>query len=214
METPVLEAQKREAKGSRASRRLRSEGFVPAVLYGLSDAPEALSVPRTRIEDVLRHGAHLVEISLGGKQEPALVKDVQYDHMGDEILHVDFARIQRGVKVTVTVPIEFEGHPKGVTEGGILEHPITDVEVECLPRHIPEKILADVSGLGIGEHLTLGSLSFPEGVTPTGEPELVLAIVTFRGTTPEEEAEAAEAEAEAAEPEIIGKKEEEEESED
>jgi large subunit ribosomal protein L25 len=210
MEIPVLEMTKREAVGSRACRRLRSEGQIPAVLYGLKGESEALMFPRAKIDELIRHGVLLVDIADGGKKQSALIKDVQYDHLGDEILHVDFTRVKRGVKVTVTVPLEFEGHAAGVSEGGVIEHPVNDIEVECLPRNIPEKILVDVSSLGIGDHLMVKDITLPEGVEATGDAEIVLATVTFRGAAPGEEEEAEE---EIQEPEIIGKKEEEEEEE-
>jgi large subunit ribosomal protein L25 len=212
METPVVEAKPRDLTGSRGCRRLRTEGFVPAVVYGLAENPQPVTVPIAKVEELIRLGAHLVEISLedGGRQS-ALLKEIQYDHLGDEILHVDFTRIKRGEKVTLTIPIEFEGIARGVNEGGVVEHLRSELEVTCLPRHIPERIVVDVTGLGLGEHLAVGDLPLPEGVQATTDAELVVATVTYKEEEPEE---VEEEEAAVSEPELIRRKAAEEEAEE
>jgi len=205
MEIPVVEVQKRESTGSREARRLRAQGLIPAVLYGLGGGCEALSVPVDRMEELVRHGAHLVDLAIGGKTQTALLKDVQFDHLGDVVLHVDFSRVKKGAKIRVMLPLEFEGSAKGAAEGGIVEHLRNDIEVECLPHDLPEKIVIDVSALGLGDHLSVKDLALPAGVVAAEELDTVVATVTFKGGGPEEEVPAEEES--LAEPELIRRKE-------
>jgi len=213
MEVPVIEVKKREAVGSRASRRLREAGEVPVVLYGLKRPTIALCIERDHVDSIVRHNTHIVDLSLDGEQQQALVSDVHWDAMGDAVLHVDFLRIRRDEKVTVTIPLEFEGTPKGVVEGGVINQVLNDLEVECLPSNIPEKIVVDVSGLAIGEHLNVSDLAIPQGVEALAEPETTVVTVIFHEPVLEEE-EAAEAEEASEEPEILSQKKDEEEGED
>jgi len=204
MEGPVkLTAQLREQVGTIASRRLRRQGLVPAILYGHGEQCVHLAVQTEEIEHALREGAHMVELRWNGHAETALVKDVQYDAFDTRVVHLDFARVAMDEAITVSVEIELRGNAPGVKEGGVLDHVMREVEVACLPTNIPETIRVDISELNIGDTVRLQDVKVPEGVEVLGEPEAPVAILHPPVAAEEpEEAEEEEAEA-AAEPEVI-----------
>lgn len=179
MDLLVIKVEKRDKLGSRASRKLRDTGRIPVSLYGLERPQLSLSIERDHAHAIFDRQLHLVDLELNGEGQQALVTDVQFDPLGDEILHVDFSRVQRDKPVTVQVAIDFEGHAKGIADGGVVNFIENDIEVECLPRHIPEKIVVDVSPLGMGENLSIADLTLPDGVKPTADPETVIVTVMF-----------------------------------
>ena len=203
MEVHEIAAQPRNVSGSPACRRLRKQELVPAVLYGHGEPNVMLALPNEAILKALHERALVLKVVWDGKEDTAQIKEVQYDAVGDNLLHVDLARISLTEKLTVTVPVKTHGEPRGVAEGGVLELQEFELDIECLPTDIPENIRVEVAGLGIGESLTIADLVFPEGVTPTGEPEMVVVSVV----EPIEEPVAAEAAPEQllAEPEVIGR---------
>src|SRR3954452_16631910 len=111
-----LTAKVRGELGSRRNKRLRDSGFVPGVIYGHKEAVVPGTLPKKEVVGHLNHGAHLFSLALDGKSENVLVKEVQYDHLGIEVIHVDFARVSLDEKVEVTVSIELKGTPKGEEE--------------------------------------------------------------------------------------------------
>jgi len=180
-------------------------GAAPGVIYGHKEAVVPVSLPKKEVENHLSHGAHVFDVSLDGKSEKVLVKEVQYDHLGIEVIHVDFARVSLDEKVEVSVPIELKGEPKEA-EGGVLQQIISQLEVECLVTEIPDAIRVSVADMKLNDVLHIKDLQLPVGVTTKLDPELI--IVTLKEVK-EEEVAAAPVEAEAAEPEVIGKKKEE-----
>src|ERR671912_1350795 len=108
-----LKAEPRSALGSRANKRLRDGGFIPGVLYGHKEAVVPVTLPKKELSTHLSRGAHVFDLSLDGKTEKVLVKEVQYDHLGIEVIHVDFARVSADERVEVTVPLELKGTPAG-----------------------------------------------------------------------------------------------------
>ena len=116
-----IAAEQRSALGSRANKRLRDSGKVPGVVYGHKEAVVPVSLPKKELVNHLNHGTHVFDLSLDGKAEKVLVKEVQYDHLGIEVLHIDFARVSADERVEVTVPLELKGEPAGESEGGVLE---------------------------------------------------------------------------------------------
>src|SRR4029434_3593852 len=125
----------RNELGSRANKRLRDSGQLPGVIYGHKEAVVQVVMPKKEVVNHLAHGTHLFDLALDGKSEKVLVKEVQYDHLGLEVIHVDFARVSLDEKVEVTVPIELKGEPKEA-EGGVLQQIINEIEVECLVTEI------------------------------------------------------------------------------
>ena len=204
MEIATLEATKRQELGTRAVRRLRRTGLLPAVLYGRRRDTVPLSVARKEMERVLAAGTRMITLDIGGVQELALLKDIRYDSFGDELLHVDLARVAMDEKVTVRVPVVLHGLPKGVVSGGTLDHVVQDIEVICFPQDIPDRIRVEVAHLDVGQMVYVRDLPAPAGVEFDLEPETPVAVVHAPVAAKEEVP--AEAAAEAAEPEVIGRK--------
>src|SRR5437764_11062302 len=115
-----ITAKQRNQLGSRANKRLRDSGYIPGVIYGHKEAVVPVTLPKRDVVGHLDKGAHLFDLSVDGKSEKVLVKEVQYDHFGIEVLHVDFARVSLDEKVELTIPLELKGTPKGEAEGGVL----------------------------------------------------------------------------------------------
>lgn len=197
-----LNASVRPQTGTRAVKRLRREGRLPAIIYKEGQTGLNLTVAEREFRRLLQGGEQVVTLEIEGKERQALIKDVQYDALGEHLLHVDFNELKAGQKVRVEVPLALKGTAKGVTEGGALAISLHELEVECAPDAIPEKIEVMVDALEIGQTITVGELSLPEGVvTGRKADELVVSVTAPRE---EEEEPAAEAvEAGAAEPEVL-----------
>src|SRR5688572_18573790 len=148
--TANVTVEARTSLGSRANKRLRDAGKLPGVIYGHKEAVVPVTLPKKEVVSHLHHGAHVFALQLDGKSENVLVKEVQYDHLGIEVLHVDFARVSLDEKVEVTVPLELKGTPKGEADGGVLQQIIAELEVECLVTDIPDRIIHNVSEMEIG----------------------------------------------------------------
>ena len=214
---PTIAAQPREKVGSIYARRLRRSGRLPAVLYGHKQDPLAISVDETEMLTHLRHGAHVLTIDVEGTgAETCLVKDLQFGYLGDNVIHVDFARVGLEEEVEVRVHLNFVGEPHAAQRGGaILSHELTALEVLCRVNEIPENIKVDLTIMGERTLLTVGDLILPPGVRATDPPDTLVARVSFikeeEEETVGEEAEVAEG---PAEPEVIteAKAEEDEES--
>ncbi len=192
----------REQLGSRANKRLRDSGKLPGVIYGHKEAVVPVTLPKKEVVGHIHRGAHVFELQLAGKAETCLVKEVQYDHLGMEVIHVDFARVSLNEKVEVTVPLELKGTPKGEDDGGVLQQIVSDLEVECLVTDIPEKIVYNVTEMKLDDVLHLKDIPLPTGVKAMQDEDLIVA--TCAEVKEEETTEAAEGE--SAEPEVIGKK--------
>ncbi|HUL16029.1 MAG TPA: 50S ribosomal protein L25 [Terriglobales bacterium] len=212
----VVEAAPRETRGKNEARRQRLTGNIPAVLYGAKGEALTLSVNAKQVGQILRSASGhntLFQVALGGKEEPAIVKDWQVDPVSGNLLHVDLQRIAMDVKMRVKVPVHTFGEPAGVKQqGGIFETVTREVEVECLPSDIPTEYRVDVSHLMIGMHLRAADLPIdPAKIKLLTDPERVMAHVVALRVEEEKPAEAAAAEVAAApaEPEVIkkGKKE-------
>jgi large subunit ribosomal protein L25 len=197
-----VSAKSREALGTRANRRLREAGLLPGVIYGHKEAVVPVTLPRKEVVEHLRHGAHLFDLSLDGKSEKVLVKEVQFDHLGMEVIHVDFARVSLDEKVKVTIPVELKGTPKGEAEGGVLQQIINELEVECLVTEIPDAIRFNVSEMALDDVLHIKDLKLPGGVKALQDEDLIVATVKEI----KEEVAVAATEEGAAEPELIGRK--------
>ena len=204
----MLKLTRREKLGTRAARRLRAQGMVPAIVYGHGQPNVPVSVSRHDIELAVQHGERLVKAEVDGQEENFLIKDVQYDYLGHHIVHVDLTRVRLHERVHVTVPIVLRGTPVGVdAEDGVLTQHLDEVECECLATEIPEELRVPVTELHVDDVLRVSDLELPQGVRVLADPETVVASVTV--VAEEEEVPAGEAEA-AAEPEVIGEKKEEE----
>jgi large subunit ribosomal protein L25 len=213
----IVEAAPRAERGKNEARRLRQTGKVPAVLYGGKGSAVALAVNTKQVTAILRSSTGhntLFQVDLGGKHEPAIVKDWATDPITGNLLHVDLLRVAMDVRMRVEVPVHTFGDPAGVkVQGGVFEVVEREVEVECLPADIPTEFKVDVSGLMMNQALRAKDLPIDTAkIKLITDPERVLAHVVALKVEEEKPAEAAAAEGAApAEPEVIkkGKKEEE-----
>ena len=205
MDIPTIKAEPRQAAGSRAAARLRRAGKVPAIVYGHKKDPQPITLDGHSMELHLSHGAHLLNLDVGGKMQPCLIKEAQYDYLGSALVHVDLARVDLNERVKVTVPIELRGTPKGIAEGGVLRQELADIEVECLVTSIPEKIRIDVSDMALNEVMYVKDLKLASGIVATSDAENVVATVRIPITKTAEETAAAAPVEGAAEPEVIAK---------
>jgi large subunit ribosomal protein L25 len=211
----VVEGAPRAARGKNEARRLRQSGKLPAVLYGGKGEAITLSVNAKQVGAILRsESGHntLFQVDLGGKHEPAILKDWLVDPITGKLLHVDLLRVAMDVRMKVKVPVHTFGEPSGVkVQGGVFEVVTREVEIECLPADIPTEFRVDVSGLALNAQLRAGELPLDTAkMRLLTEPERVLAHVVTLKVEEEKPAEAVAAEtATPAEPEVIkkGKKE-------
>jgi large subunit ribosomal protein L25 len=203
-----LVAEKRDGTGKGAARKLRAAGRVPAILYGHGMDPLALSVDSRELFHLLHTGAGgnvLVELVVDGSEHLALPREVQRDHIKGRFVHVDFLAVRRDENIHVTVPLRVAGESPGVKAGGVLEHHLWELNVECLATDVPEAIEVDISELEIGSGLRVADLKVPRGVTVLTNVEDSVVAVTQPQMAVEEEEGAAEAvEGEAAEEEAEG----------
>ncbi len=161
-----LEVERRKGAGKGICRKLRREGKIPAILYGPGEEPTPLMVDSTAFTHIYRdlkgENAIFTLKFKGSKGKKTILKELQRNPINMEIIHIDFEHISPRKKITVEVPIHLVGVPKGVKEGGgVLEHLLREVEIECLPTDIPEHIEVDVSGLNIGDSIHVGDLEVP-----------------------------------------------------
>jgi large subunit ribosomal protein L25 len=205
-DTYTVVAESRSDMGKGASRRLRREGKVPAVLYGGEKGAVSLQVIHKDLVHSLENEAfysHILTLSVDGAEEQAVLKDLQRHPAKPMVLHADFMRVDTTHKIRMHVPIHFTGEdvaPGVKADGGVITHNLTDVEIICLPQNLPEFLVADLSNLEIEHALHLSDIQLPEGVeivslTHGEEHDLpIAAIHKTRGSSDEDEDEATEVE--------------------
>ena len=192
-----LEAREREGRGKNDARRLRAQDMVPAVLYGDGDGGStALAIPVKVVDYTLQHVGDnaLYDLDVGGGGDTTVrVVAVQRNPVSGKLVHVDFAPVNMRERIVITVPLTVAGTDEspGVSEGGVMDQVAYEVEVESLPGDIPQELTLDVSGLQIGDHLSLGDIDLPEGVELISDPEEIAATVTTPTEITDEEMEAA-----------------------
>jgi large subunit ribosomal protein L25 len=195
----TLIAEERTVVGSRPAGRLRRAGKVPAVMYGLETDTIKVAVPARELNHILagESGANtLITLRMDGDESLTLARQIQRHPTRGDLIHVDFIRVRRDVAVAAEVPVNLEGEPEGVRDGGVLEQLVFTLSVEAKPEDIPPAVEVDVSGLGIGDQLRIADLRLPAGVAVQQEAdELVVQIVMPRVAEEPETAEAEEGEA-------------------
>jgi large subunit ribosomal protein L25 len=203
---PTLQAQGRTKLGTHESARLRKAGPLPVVIYGHKKDPVHATCDYKQLYDLVSQHAKVIEVQHDGAKEPCLIKEVQWDHLGSQLVHLDLTRVDLNERVKVDVQVTFTGEAIGLKEAGaFIEHPVTSIEVECLVTEIPESLTADVSKLGVGDTLTVKDVVLPPGVVAVTEADMVLASVSMAAAE-EEVVAAVPGEEGAAEPEVIGRK--------
>jgi large subunit ribosomal protein L25 len=204
-----LSVSRRSATGRAAVRKIKAQGAVPAIIYGGKQQPEPVQVSKRDISLMFSHASGeniLVELAIDGEtgSRLALVQEVQHSPVGGDVLHIDFHAVSMDEMIEADVPLEPVGIAEGVkTFGGLLEQSVRSLEIECLPKDLPDVITVDVSHLNIGDAIHVKEISLPEGVTTRISPELTVFSVLAPAV--EEEPVAAEAEV-AAGPEVITEK--------
>jgi len=210
-ETIVLATKPRSGSGSREAKRLRKQGLVPAIIYGHKETPEAVAVSREEFETAVRHHTHTLEVQTNGKKQTVLIQEVQYDHLGKDVLHLDLLRVSATDKIHVTVPIELRGLSAGAKGGGVLIQPLHDLHIECLVSARPDSIRVKIDELQVGQAIHVRELQVPEGVKVLNDPDAVVVQIKVPVVQPEPTVVAAPVEGAVAEPEVITKKKEKEE---
>jgi large subunit ribosomal protein L25 len=204
----VLKAEIREQTGTKAVHKVRKQGKIPAIVYGHKEQPIAISLDEHNFVEGLHHGHRLVDIQIGKKKEKTIVKALQYDYSGKNIIHADLMRVDVTEVIKVTVPIELKGTAQGTHEGGIIEEHTDHLEIECKATEIPESIVVSIKEIQVGDVLHAGDIALPDGVKLVSPPETLLVtchLVAAAKTTEQVEEEM------PATPEIIGEEKEPEE---
>jgi large subunit ribosomal protein L25 len=192
----IVNAEKRERKGTSYSRNIRREGLVPGIIYGAGKVEEIISLNKFEVAKNLENDAfysQVLDISLEGKKQQVILRDIQRHPAKREILHMDFQRIKADEKINVTVPINFinEDIAPGVKiDGGVISHLISELEIVSLPANIPENITVDLKDLSIDKSIHLSELTLPEGVEITllqhGAEDSDMAVVVIHKARAEE----------------------------
>lgn len=213
MKSVALTAYPRTLGGRGGSKKVRTAGRVPAVIYGRHTKPVNLEVATKDLETAI-HGAAsevvLVDLDVEKNKRLALIQSIQHEPLSGRMLHVDFHEVKEDEKVTVNVPVETEGEAVGVkTGGGVLEHVLFKVKVRAYPKDLPDVIRVDVTNLEIGKSIHLGELKAPEGVEILGHKEAPVVAVAAPLSEAQEAALLAPEAAAATQPEMIKEKKEE-----
>jgi len=198
MSQVVLKAKNRQNHGSTAARKIRRDGRIPGVLYGR--AGKALSIDLDALEFATGvkgiSESTIVKVEVDGKAYDAFVKDTQRSILNGKVLHVDFYEVESGVTLRARVSIQLKGSAIGVRDGGVFEFPLHEIEVECLPKDLPERIEVDISNLGVNQSYHVRDIPLPDAIRVISSLDQVVALVKY---AKEEKVEAPAVEAAAAE---------------
>ena len=200
-----LKATKRESLSSGSNNKLRAKGLIPAILYGGKDANQNISVNKKEISGIINSDTFLskvLELDVDGKKEKVIPRDVAYNVVSEEPIHIDFMRIVSGKKIILEIPVKFINHPDspGLKRGGVLNIVRRKVELKCPAENIPDEIVVDLAGTDIGTSIKISSITLPENVVPTiTDRDFVVATVAPPTVMKEPEKPAEEALAEGAE---------------
>jgi large subunit ribosomal protein L25 len=174
-------ARKRANTGSGDARKLRRAGRIPAVIYGHSGSALTIDLDALEFTNSIKgiSESTIVTVNVDGEGHDAFVKAAQRNILDGKILHVDFYEVESHTTLRARVSIQIEGNPIGVREGGVLEMPLHDIEVECLPKDLPERIVMDISGLGVNQSIHVRDIVLAEGVKLISAGDQVVALVKF-----------------------------------
>lgn len=188
----LLKAEIREQTGSGQAAKVRKGGRIPAVVYGHKEEPVAISLDAHNLVEGLHHGHRVMDVQIGKKKEKMIIKELQYDHLGRDIIHVDLMRVDVTETIRVSVPIELKGTAKGTHEGGVVEVHTDHLEVECKVTDIPEIFVVNVKEIGLGDTIHASDIALPSEVKLVSAPSTLLvtcSLVAAAKTTEELEAE-------------------------
>ena len=203
-EAATLAATTRERLGSRYAKRARAAGKMPAVVYGHGEAPMAVELDAKETLKHIHKGEKLFELSMDSGSQTVLLKDLQFDYLGTNIIHCDFARVDLNERVHTRVHLEFVGDAVGLKGGGnTMVHPVNEIEIECRVADLPDFLEVDMTDLEAGHHLSAKDVKLAEGMTLVSDPELVIAAITAADTDTADEAASVEG---GDEPEVMNEK--------
>jgi len=196
MSKVVLSARNRQNKGSVEARKIRRSGRIPAVLYGRSGKAISIDLDALEFANGVKNISEstIVKVEVDGKSYDAFVKDTQRNIVDGNILHVDFYEVESGIALRARVSINLKGNAIGVREGGVLEFPLHEIEVECMPKDLPERIEIDISTLGINQSIHVRDIPLADTIRLISASDQVVALVKYA----KEQAAAAPVEGEAA----------------
>ena len=181
MSQVVLAARNRQNKGSGEARKIRRIGRIPAVLYGRSGKAISIDLDAMEFASGIKNISEstIVKVEVDGKSYDAFVKDTQRNIVDGKILHVDFYEVESGVLLRARVSIQLKGNAIGVREGGVLEFPLHEIEVECFPKDLPERIEVDISGLGANQSLHVRDIALADTIRVMTPTDQVVALVKY-----------------------------------
>jgi large subunit ribosomal protein L25 len=204
-ESVELMANPRATHGTQHARRLRKTGMVPAVVYGHKQATESLTLSGEELAKTIRQGHRVVDLKQSSGVQKALIREVQWDALGHEILHVDFARVAADERITLDVRVELRGTAPGIATGGVLVQPMHNLSVECLVIAVPESIRVNIGELQLNQAIHVKDLVLPPGLVVKNDPEAIVVQVSPKVVEAVAAPVAAVAAADQAEPEVIGR---------
>ncbi len=197
-----LDAEIREQIGSKSAEKLRKQGRIPAIVYGHKKEAKAISVNSHDFVEGLYHGHRVMDIGIGQDKGTVLVKELQYDRLGKDVIHADLLLVDVTERIKLSVPLEFKGEPKGASEGGIIKTQTDSLEVECLVTNIPESLLVSIKEMDVGDALYAKDIELPSGVTLVSAAEAL--VVTCSVVAEEVVEEVVVEEEKPVTPEVIG----------
>ncbi len=184
-ELVAIAVQPRTGTGTRAAKKLRAQGLIPGVVYGHKEAVVNIAVSAKELDQAIRvKHARTLEIALDGKTETVLIRELQWDHLGKEMVHIDLFRVSKDEKVRVTVPVKLAGVPK-TSGGAVLDQPMHSLHIECLATAIPDAIKVDISALTLDAPIHVSDLNLPIGVTVLEAADMTVVHLKVPGAEPE-----------------------------
>ena len=205
--TTALSAQKRERTGSRYSQRVRKAGGLPAVLYGHKQEPVSITVDAHTAIGFISKGEKVFHMELDGAKQYVLLKDIGYDYLGTNIIHVDFTRVDMDERVDTRAHLKFVGEAEGLkTTGAIMMHPITELQLNCTVTNMPSDIVVDVSDMQVGDAIHASDVTLPKDTMKLlTDPKAIIAQIVMKAVQ-DEEGEASEVDAAGGSPVVIAEK--------
>ena len=182
-----LDIETRESVGKKSTKAIRRDGKIPSTLYFKGDEPESITIDKIKLYQALKSDQRVYEVELGGESQYVMVKAVQYHPVTDEIIHLDFMRVRRSEKMTISVPLILVGKPIGVVEGGILSQALNQIEISCFPTNVPEQIKVNIDKMELNSSISVADVSIDdEEVEILSSAEINVATITAPSVEVEE----------------------------
>ena len=182
-----LDIETRESVGKKSTKAIRRNGKIPSTLYFKGDEPESIAIDKIKLYQALKSDQRVYEVELGGEAQYVMVKAVQYHPVTDEIIHLDFMRVRRSEKMTISVPLVLVGKPIGVVEGGILSQALNQIEISCFPTNVPDQIEVNIDKMELNSSISVADVSTDdEEVEILSSSEINVATITAPSAEKEE----------------------------